>query len=877
MAIDREKVLAAAQKFAEKRKYDRAIVEYQKLIEQDPNDARTLLKIGDLQSKMDAYADAVATYERVGRFYAHQGFALKAIAVYKQIREIVGKHLPQHEERYAHVLPLLADLYQQLGLTTDALNTWDEVATRYQRLGRDNEAIEVLQRIIAFDPQNPIGHLRLAEAMARARDVEGATLEFDTAARALIGQGRRDDALRVLDRMLHLRADPEHAKMAAELFLARGHTNDGLQALAKLQICFQANPRDLETLELLARAFTQIQQTPKAVEVYKEMARIAKEQGRIDLVGEYVDKLVLLAPDDEGVRALVRESGDMLASRASEIALERARVQEGADEIEELAPDSAIELDDDALIEEEIVLTEGSAELQIVDPTIAADVASNDRLAVAPDAPALQPIRSRDPSVVFEETEEDTFDPPTAIARALQDAASFRRARLHDKALQLLHNAVRAHPKALDVRWSLIEILVEVGQHERAIDELLQLASVQVDGLDADGAASTLHYVLQLDPENARAYELFRALGYGEAVEPEATELRSNYDLDDEGPLPSFVLDGESRPSMGDLGQFDDPFSDPLPSFPLAAESEVALDLIPIPSDDDANFAERKTLLRNDLDIAQIRGTRVEQPRAESRLDLESALEEAEFFASRGLLQDALVLLRDQAQRFPNHPLVLEKIEEFEAIAREVPEQLAPEMGRESSHDLSAFLIDEPLPEAPVNEEYQVDVEEVFAKFKEGVAKHIPADDAQSHYDLGVAYKEMGLEDDAVRELEIAAHSDERAVVCWSLIGQIEIGRGRVDRGLAAFIRGIDSAEKSKEQEVMLAYEIASCYESKEDVARAVLYFERAVAISPGFRDGLERLERLRRGEVSTEAPKATLGSFDDLDRMFDELLRKKS
>ena len=101
MAIDREKVLAAAQKYVEKKKYDRAVVEYQKVIQEDPNDARTLLKMGDLQSKMEAYADAVATYERVGKFYASQGFALKAIAVYKQIREIIAKHVPQLEDKYA--------------------------------------------------------------------------------------------------------------------------------------------------------------------------------------------------------------------------------------------------------------------------------------------------------------------------------------------------------------------------------------------------------------------------------------------------------------------------------------------------------------------------------------------------------------------------------------------------------------------------------------------------------------------------------------------------------------------------------------------------------------------------------------------------------
>ena len=89
MAIDREKVLLAAQSFVQKKRYDKAVAEYQKIIQQDPDDARTLLKIGDLQSKMEAHAEAIATYERVGKHYAAQGFALKAIAVYKQIREII--------------------------------------------------------------------------------------------------------------------------------------------------------------------------------------------------------------------------------------------------------------------------------------------------------------------------------------------------------------------------------------------------------------------------------------------------------------------------------------------------------------------------------------------------------------------------------------------------------------------------------------------------------------------------------------------------------------------------------------------------------------------------------------------------------------------
>ena len=79
--------------------------------------------------------------------------------------------------------------------------------------------------------------------------------EFAVAAGQLVKLGRRDDALKVVERLLHHRPDPTHARIAAELYLARNQPNDGMQALCKLQICFQANPKDLDTLGLLARAF----------------------------------------------------------------------------------------------------------------------------------------------------------------------------------------------------------------------------------------------------------------------------------------------------------------------------------------------------------------------------------------------------------------------------------------------------------------------------------------------------------------------------------------------------------------------------------------------------------------------------------------------
>ncbi|MEJ7735755.1 MAG: tetratricopeptide repeat protein, partial [Polyangiaceae bacterium] len=215
MAVDREKVLQAAQKLVEKRRFDKAIVEYQKLVADDPKDARTLLKIGDLYSKLEQYPEAVSAYERVAQFYSAQQFAVKAIAVYKQIRDHIQKHVPHLEDRYGHILPRLAELYTQLGLVSDALASYDEMASRLQRAGRDRDALDVFKKLVELDPQNPLPYLRLADAFLRVKDFDNAVIRYGTAAEILLKLGRRDDSLKVLEQLLKHRPEPRWARLAA--------------------------------------------------------------------------------------------------------------------------------------------------------------------------------------------------------------------------------------------------------------------------------------------------------------------------------------------------------------------------------------------------------------------------------------------------------------------------------------------------------------------------------------------------------------------------------------------------------------------------------------------------------------------------------------
>jgi hypothetical protein len=87
----------------------------------DRDIARVLLKQGDALLKFEDYDGALRAYEQVARGYADDDFALKAVAVWKQIVEIIAKHAPEQRALYEEARASLIPLYRKLGLEDDAL------------------------------------------------------------------------------------------------------------------------------------------------------------------------------------------------------------------------------------------------------------------------------------------------------------------------------------------------------------------------------------------------------------------------------------------------------------------------------------------------------------------------------------------------------------------------------------------------------------------------------------------------------------------------------------------------------------------------------------------------------------------------------------
>lgn len=297
---NKTKILNQAQRYIGKGQWDKAIRELQKLIAEEPNDVRTLLKLGDVYSKQGDREAATRVYRQVAESYSEQGFFLKAVAVFKQILKLD----PQNVD----IVLRLAELYQHLNLSSEALVQYQLAARVLDEQGQTKRSLETLRRMVSLEPANVASRIKLAEGFSKENMVSDAAQEFSQAAQLLREQNRLDDYIKVAERLVY--HDPTRLDVVrdvAKLLLSRGDTKRGL---AKLQILYKDDAKDVETLRLLARAFQDLGQTQKTLFVFRELARVHMESGRPGDANQVYRQILEIDPQDvEALQALGPESG----------------------------------------------------------------------------------------------------------------------------------------------------------------------------------------------------------------------------------------------------------------------------------------------------------------------------------------------------------------------------------------------------------------------------------------------------------------------------------------------------------------------------------------------------------------------------------------
>lgn len=134
------------------------------------------------------------------------------------------------------------------------------------------------------------------------------------------------------------------------------------------------------------------------------------------------------------------------------------------------------------------------------------------------------------------------------------------------------------------------------------------------------------------------------------------------------------------------------------------------------------------------------------------------------------------------------------------------------------------------------------DFADMLRKFKQGVSDNVEEEDHEAHYDLGVAYKEMGLLDEAISEFQKALRGTEQRTRTFEALGHCFIEKGQLPVAATILQRALAEPDVRDEALVGVLYLLGTIAEEQQRFADAKKHYERVFAVDIQFRDVGERL-----------------------------------
>jgi tetratricopeptide (TPR) repeat protein len=754
MAFDKVKTLRAAERYLELGKIPAAVKEYCKIVEDEPDDFRTLNMLGDLYVRVGNQPAAIACFRRIAEHYREQDFALKAIAMFKKIDRLQ----PHDTEISTH----LADLYAQQDLVVEARAHYLAVANAHNKAGATQEGLEVLRKIANLDSQNTEVRIKLAEGYFKEGMQADAADAFTEAGQHLLAHGSFDAALDVFGKAIELRpADRVVLRGLLAAHSARGTADEAAEIIGRAAA---DNPDDLDLLSMLANAHVEAEDPSQAEQATAQL--VAKDSSAYL---RYVDVARLYLREDkvdDAVRVIVGIAEQMLAER------------------------------------------EDNQLLELVDEFLACD------------SDNVQALR----------------------------------------------------------------LLVRVFWWQRDMEKLKAALERLAEAAEAAGLVKDERYALtqltRIAPDQMHHVERLRQLGGAE--EEAAAEV-----------LPVSESEAKATPATNDEYVFDSPVATPV------GESEFEWspteDMAELRSSSDNEFEIERGFtfeavvaeeLASPADEAIASPVHADQAKDARMQELESV----DFYIAQGyadIAVDTLDLLERQFGAHPDIDLRRRQLEtmgespestatdatvsidsgisvqpkaEFEIAATDaavttevaVPIQHVPQVSmpvRKAPQGIDPGL-------AEIFEEYRVSAESEAGSNGNG--------DYETHYNLGLAYKEMDLFEEALEEFQIAVglvgadDGTPRYLQCCNLLGHCFMQKGVPQLAVKWFNKGFNTPGASEDERQALRYELAGAYEQVGDLHRAIDLFTEVYGINVSYRGVNERLRELQaraNGENGKAAP----------------------
>jgi tetratricopeptide (TPR) repeat protein len=133
--------------------------------------------------------------------------------------------------------------------------------------------------------------------------------------------------------------------------------------------------------------------------------------------------------------------------------------------------------------------------------------------------------------------------------------------------------------------------------------------------------------------------------------------------------------------------------------------------------------------------------------------------------------------------------------------------------------------------------DHQMTLEQIVSGIQSGVAKQVDPADYETHYNLGIAYKEMGLQDEAIGEFQYASKDPAKFLQCCILLGACFTEKGMPELAIKWYEKGRATPTATEDDHLALGYEIAACREALGEDAEALKGYMEIFATNARYRD----------------------------------------
>jgi tetratricopeptide (TPR) repeat protein len=854
MGFDKAKAISAAEKYLAQGKIPSAITEYCRIVERDPNDQSALNTLGDLYVRVNKRQDAIDCFQRVADHYREQGFTLKAIAVYKKISRL-DPSLPVVAQR-------LAVLYEQQGHYVEAREQYLAIANTFARAGQMRDSLDALRRSADLEPNNIEIRLRLGEGYLAEGLREEAADAFTEAGERLLASDKAQWALESYTKAHDIRPH-DHAVLHG---LVAAHAKLGApeEAAAVLEQAVADRPQDVELRAMLSRAYLDAEDAPAAERATISLVEL-EASNYLQLFE--VARLYLQRGDTgAAVNVLARATEPALAKRQEQKLLGMlnealARDPEQIEALRLLLRIYTWQRDDDHMrvtlerlaeaAQTHNLVGEERRALEHLVRLVPFDQSYHERLSELGDATEGD-----------EEAAATWYEPPTEEESTATPAAT---------------------PATVDVP-DFNDVIERGGANDiYAIEDTSPVSGAAAMG-GGDGGAVEFEWnsVAMPEVEEAKAEESAAV-----TIDPNASFADLNEDLDDMA-VRSSAARTTTAFGAGDLnvGAFEDAALAPEKG---TGDGRVRVLLAQELESVDYYLAQGYAdIARDTLDMLERQyGADEEITRRRRQLAQEEA-GDAYGFAMPSVAPEAETGGETPAEfetfaQFDSF-VPVEETEEVEISGQlfiDTEEEVAPAPGAHPAPDIEAQfapiveaqpfapqsaapqpVAPLPSPQPPPSPGLHPDLADMFDEFRDEAEADAPdaAGDYETHYNTALAYREMGLVDQAVEELQaaiaLAAPQDgtPRYLQCCNMLGHCFMQKNLPYPAAMWFRKGLDAPGHTEDEYQALRYELGAAYEQMGDLERAIGVFSEVYGTDVNYRGVAAKLRDLQaRKEVMSD------------------------